>query len=262
MSHDEMSQTFEKWNQGELDSFLIEISTNILKYRDESGDILLEKIKDSAGQKGTGKWTAISALEYGMPVTLIGESVFARCLSSLKDEREKASTILKGPESEKYDGDKEEFVEAIRQALYASKIVSYAQGFMLLRQAAKEFGWNLNYGGIALMWRGGCIIRSRFLGNIKAAFENNPGLDNLLLDDFFRDAIHSCQKSWRKVVAQSVLLGVPTPCFSTALAFYDGYRYNIDSLIKMISIYLIHQVQDASGQSPAGPERLLWSSHL
>ena len=160
-----------------------------------------------------------------MPVTLIGESVFARCLSSLKEEREKASTILRGPEDTKYEGDKAEFVEAIRQALYASKIVSYAQGFMLLRQAAKEFGWNLNYGGIALMWRGGCIIRSRFLGNIKAAFEKNPALDNLLLDDFFRDAIHSSQKSWRKVVAQSVLLGVPTPCFSTALAFFDGYRF-------------------------------------
>ena len=174
---------------------------------------------------GSGKWTAISALEYGMPVTLIGESVFARCLSSLKDEREKASTILRGPEDTKYEGDRAEFVEAVRQALYASKIVSYAQGFMLLRQAAKEFGWNLNYGGIALMWRGGCIIRSRFLGNIKAAFDKNPSLDNLLLDDFFRDAIHSCQKSWRKVVAQSVLLGVPTPCFSTALAFFDGYRF-------------------------------------
>ena len=222
MSHDEMSETFKKWNEGELDSFLIKTSANILNYRDESGDILLEKIKDSAGQKGTGKWTR--SLEYGMPVTLIGESVFARCLSSLKEEREKTSTILRGPEDTKYEGDKAEFVEAIRQALYASKIVSYAQGFMLLRQAAKEFGWNLNYGGIALMWRGGCIIRSRFLGNIKAAFEKNPALDNLLLDDFFRDAIHSSQKSWRKVVAQSVLLGVPTPCFSTALAFFDGYR--------------------------------------
>merc|ERR1719191_1676639 len=224
MSHDEMSETFAEWNKGELDSFLIEISTNILKYRDESGDILLEKIKDSAGQKGTGKWTAISALEYGMPVTLIGESVFARCLSSLKDEREKASTILRGPEDPKYEGDRAEFVEAIRQALYASKIVSYAQGFMLLRQAAKEFGWNLNYGGIALMWRGGCIIRSRFLGNIKAAFDKNPALDNLLLDDFFRDAIHKCQDGWREVVSQAVLQGVPTPCFSTALSFYDGYR--------------------------------------
>jgi len=224
LSPDEMSSIFGEWNGGELDSFLIEITTNILKYRDESGDILLEKIMDSAGQKGTGKWTAISALEYGMPVTLIGESVFARCLSSLKQEREKASTILKGPEVTLFSGDKATFVEDIRQALYASKIVSYAQGFMLLRQAAKEFGWNLNYGGIALMWRGGCIIRSRFLGNIKAAFDKNPALDNLLLDDFFRDAIHNCQASWRKVVSQAILLGVPTPCFSTALAFYDGYR--------------------------------------
>merc|ERR550525_1699425 len=224
MAHDDMSKTFEKWNQGELDSFLIEISTNILKYRDGSGDILLEKIKDSAGQKGTGKWTAISALEYGMPVTLIGESVFARCLSSLKAEREKASSILKGPSETRYSGDKKAFVESIRQALYASKIVSYAQGFMLLREAAKVFNWNLNYGGIALMWRGGCIIRSRFLGNIKTAFDNNPGLDNLLLDDFFRDAIHDSQEAWRRVAAQAVSLGIPTPCFSTALAFYDGYR--------------------------------------
>merc|ERR1719431_106395 len=224
MDNAEMSDIFNEWNKGELDSFLIEISTNILKYMDESGDFLLEKIRDSAGQKGTGKWTAISALEYGMPVTLIGESVFARCLSSLKDEREKASTILKGPAVTKYSGDKTAFVESIRKALYASKIVSYAQGVMLLRQAAKEFNWNLNYGGIALMWRGGCIIRSRFLGNIKAAFDKNPGLDNLLLDDFFRDAIHACEDSWRKVVSEAILLGVPTPCFSTALSFYDGYR--------------------------------------
>merc|ERR1712025_455802 len=224
MTHDEMSETFKKWNEGELDSFLIEISANILNYRDETGDILLEKIKDSAGQKGTGKWTAISALEYGMPVTLIGESVFARCLSSLKAEREKASTILQGPEDTKYEGDRAEFVEAIRQALYASKIVSYAQGFMLLRQAAKEFGWNLNYGGIALMWRGGCIIRSRFLGNIKEAYDKNPELENLLLDDFFKDAIHKCQEGWRKVIATAVTLGIPVPAFSSALAFYDGFR--------------------------------------
>jgi len=224
MNNDEMSDIFNEWNKGELDSFLIEISTNILKYRDESGDYLLEKIRDSAGQKGTGKWTAISALEYGMPVTLIGESVFARCLSSLKGERERASKILKGPSDVEFSGDKATFVEDIRQALYASKIVSYAQGFMLLRQAAEEFGWNLNYGGIALMWRGGCIIRSRFLGNIKDAFDKNPALDNLLVDDFFRDAIHNAQAAWRRVVSQAVLLGIPTPCFSTALAFYDGYR--------------------------------------
>jgi len=224
MNNDEMSAIFSEWNKGELDSFLIEISANILKYKDESGDYLLEKIRDSAGQKGTGKWTAISALDYGMPVTLIGESVFARCLSSLKGERERASQVLKGPDAPNFQGDKDQFVEDIRQALYASKIVSYAQGFMLLRQAAVEFGWNLNYGGIALMWRGGCIIRSRFLGNIKAAFDKNPGLDNLLVDDFFKDAIHNAQAAWRRVVSQAVLMGIPTPCFSTALAFYDGYR--------------------------------------
>merc|ERR1712241_337359 len=234
MSHDEMAAIMGEWNKGELDSFLIEISANILKYKDTDGQPLVEKIRDAAGQKGTGKWTAISALEYGMPVTLIGESVFARCLSSIKDERVRASGVLKGPEVTKYDGDKKlalqfyndekQFVEDIRQALYASKIVSYAQGFMLLREAANVFGWKLNYGGIALMRRGGCIIRSVFLGNIKAAYDKNPELDNLLLDDFFRDALHKCQPSWRKVLSNAVLLGVPTPCFSTALAFYDGYR--------------------------------------
>merc|ERR1712180_88421 len=224
MDYDEMAQAFDNWNKTELDSFLIEITANIFKYRDSDGTHLLPKIRDSAGQKGTGKWTAISALEYGTPVTLIGEAVFARCLSSLKDERVEASRSLSGPQAVKFSGDKAAFLEDIRKALYASKIISYAQGFMLLRQAAKEFGWNLNYGGIALMWRGGCIIRSRFLGNIKAAFDKNPSLDNLLLDDFFRDAIHNCQDGWREVVSQAVKLGVPTPCFSTALSFYDGYR--------------------------------------
>merc|ERR1712051_458113 len=224
MSHDEMAAVMGEWNKGELDSFLIEISANILKYKDTDGEPLVEKIRDAAGQKGTGKWTAISALEYGMPVTLIGEAVFARCLSSIKSERMRASEVLKGPEVTKYSGNKKEFIEDIRKALYASKIVSYAQGFMLLREAANVFKWKLNYGGIALMWRGGCIIRSVFLGDIKAAYEKNPELDNLLLDDFFKNAIHEAQSSWRKVVAQAVLLGVPTPCFSTALAFYDGYR--------------------------------------
>ncbi|XP_071945136.1 6-phosphogluconate dehydrogenase, decarboxylating-like [Antedon mediterranea] len=224
MSPGEMSEVFTEWNKGELDSFLIEITKDILAYKDVDGEYLVEKIKDAAGQKGTGKWTAISALEYGMPVTLIGEAVFARCLSSLKDERVTASSQLSGPEVTKYDGDKKAFIEDIRQALYASKIVSYAQGFMLMREAAKEFNWTLNYGGIALMWRGGCIIRSRFLGNIKEAFEKNASLRNLLLDDFFKTEILKCQKAWRKVVSQAVLLGIPTPAFSTALAFFDGYR--------------------------------------
>ncbi|XP_031562245.1 6-phosphogluconate dehydrogenase, decarboxylating-like [Actinia tenebrosa] len=224
LTSDEMSQVFDEWNKGELDSFLIEITKNILAYKDADGSPLVEKIRDSAGQKGTGKWTAISSLEYGIPVTLIGESVFARCLSSLKDERVEASKHLKGPSSCKYTGDKKEFIEHIRKALYASKIVSYAQGFMLMREAAKVFGWNLNYGGIALMWRGGCIIRSVFLGNIKEAFQKNHDLQNLLLDDFFKAAIQNCQDSWRKTVATAVTLGIPTPAFSTALAFYDGYR--------------------------------------
>lgn len=223
MSHDEMGEVLDQWNKGELDSFLIEITANILKYKDTDGKPLVEKIKDSAGQKGTGKWTAISALDKGIPVTLIGESVFARCLSSLKEERTQASKILKGPSS-KFQEDKKAFVEHIRRALYASKIVSYAQGFMLLREAAKVYGWKLNYGSIALMWRGGCIIRSVFLGNIKTAFDKNPDLTCLLLDDFFRKAIEDCQASWRKVVATAVELGIPCPCFSTALAFYDGYR--------------------------------------
>nr|CAB3264809.1 6-phosphogluconate dehydrogenase, decarboxylating-like [Phallusia mammillata] len=223
MSNDEISEVFAEWNKGELDSFLIEITTDIMKFRDTDGTHLLDKIRDAAGQKGTGKWTAISALDQGMPVTLIGESVFARCLSSLKDERVIASKQLAGP-TVSFQGDRKAFLEDLKQALYASKIISYTQGFMLMREAAKQFKWNLNYGGIALMWRGGCIIRSVFLGKIKEAFDKNHNLTNLLLDDFFKQAIQRAQDGWRRVVASAVTNGVPAPCLSTALSFYDGYR--------------------------------------
>lgn len=219
----QMAQQFEKWNTEELDSFLIEITKDILKYKDGQG-FLLERIRDTAGQKGTGKWTAIAALQYGVPVTLIGEAVFSRCLSALKDERVDASKQLKGPANKVTISDLKEFLDHIKHALYCSKIVSYAQGFMLMREAAKENKWNLNYGGIALMWRGGCIIRSVFLGNIKEAFTRNPSLSNLLLDDFFKKAIEKGQTSWREVVSYAFLAGIPIPALSTALSFYDGYR--------------------------------------
>lgn len=222
-SNEEMYQVFSNWNKGELDSYLIEITRDIMEYKDEDGIHMVEKILDTAGQKGTGKWTGISSLEMGVPVTLIGEAVYARCLSALKDERVQASKQIKGPISN-FNGDKKAFVEDIRKALLASKIVSYAQGYMLMREAAKENNWNLNYGGIALMWRGGCIIRSVFLGKIKEAFDKNPGLNNLLLDDYFKNVIHNCQDSWRKVVSDAFLNGIPVPAFSTALAFFDGYR--------------------------------------
>ncbi len=223
MTPDQMHEVFAEWDEGELDSYLIEITADILAFKDENGEPLVEKILDTAGQKGTGKWTGISALELGVPVTLIGEAVFARCLSALKEERVRASKILSGP-NEDFDGDQTSFIEDIRQALLASKIISYAQGFMLLRTAAEEHGWNLNYGGIALMWRGGCIIRSVFLGKIKDAFDKNADLSNLLLDDYFKQVIERCQPSWRRVVAKAVEMGVPIPAFSTALSFYDGYR--------------------------------------
>lgn len=224
LSQDEMAQVFDDWNKSELDSFLIEITRDIMKFKDADGKYLLEKIRDTAGQKGTGKWTAIASLEYGVPVTLIGEAVFSRCLSALQAERVHASSQLKGPDTPKFQGDKKQFIDNIKQALYASKIVSYAQGFMLMRETAKELGWKLNFGGIALMWRGGCIIRSRFLGNIKQAFDKNPELSNLLLDDFFKAEIQKCQAAWRNVVSTAILHGIPTPAFSTALAFFDGYR--------------------------------------
>jgi 6-phosphogluconate dehydrogenase len=223
MSHDEMQEVFADWNKGELDSYLIEITSRILAFKDERGEALVEKILDTAGQKGTGKWTGVNALDLGIPVTLIGEAVFARCLSAMKDERVAASKSLPGP-SGKFRGERKEIVEDIRKALYASKIVSYAQGYMLMREAAKEYHWNLNYGGIALMWRGGCIIRSAFLGKIKEAFDHNPNLTNLLLDPYFKKAIQSCQDSWRRTAARSIEGGIPIPAFSTALSFYDGYR--------------------------------------
>jgi len=183
----------------------------------------LEKILDKAGQKGTGKWTAINALDLGMPVTLIGEAVFARCLSSIKDERVRASKLLSGPTA-KFEGNREEFLENLEQALYASKIISYAQGFMLITDAAKTYKWKLNKPEIALMWRGGCIIRSVFLKDITKAFRSNPDLENLLFDKFFNDAIHKAQPGWRDVISKCALWGIPTPAFSTALSFFDGYR--------------------------------------
>ncbi|CAG8811174.1 31209_t:CDS:2, partial [Gigaspora margarita] len=225
LSHDEIGDVFELWNKGELDSYLIEITQNIVRYKDTDGVPLVEKVRDTAGQKGTGKWTAISALDLGMPVTLIGEAVFSRTLSALKDERTRASKLLRGPNNPKFNGDKQIFIRQLGQALYASKLISYAQGFMLLREAAKDNNWNLNYAGIALMWRGGCIIRSAFLGDIKNAYVNNPNLENLLFDSFFKKAIEDAQESWRHVISQAILLGIPIPAFSTALAFYDGYRH-------------------------------------
>ncbi len=224
LTADELHDVFAEWNKGELDSYLIEISRDIFAKKDEDGQPLVNKILDTAGQKGTGKWTVISALDTGQPVTLIGESVFARCLSALKDERVEASKILEGPAVKADVGERTAYIEDVRRALYCSKIISYAQGYMLLRAAAKENGWNLNMGGIALMWRGGCIIRSRFLSKIKDAFDKNPGLENLLMDSFFSGAVNQYQASWRKALIHAIELGVPTPAFSTALAFFDGYR--------------------------------------
>jgi 6-phosphogluconate dehydrogenase len=219
----EMHEVFAEWNHGELDSYLIEITRDILAYKDTDGQPLVDKILDTAGQKGTGKWTGIEALELGVPLTLIGEAVFSRCLSAIKEERVAASQVLSGP-TPTFAGDRKAIIEDIRQALYASKIVSYAQGYTLMRAAAKERGWNLNYGGVALMWRGGCIIRSAFLGKIKEAFDRNPTLSNLLLDPFFRDKVLASQDAWRRVVAAAAVNGVPVPAFMTALSYFDGFR--------------------------------------
>jgi len=222
MSPSEMHKVFASWNEGELDSYLIEITRDILAY-EENGESLVEKILDTAGQKGTGKWTGISALEFGVPLTLIGEAVFARFLSSQKEERVQASRLLNGPERN-FEGDRQAFIEDIRQALLASKIVSYAQGYLLMREAAKEYDWNLDYGGIALMWRGGCIIRSAFLSRIKEAFDETPGLSNLLLSEYFRGKVESAQASWRRVVAAAVCHGIAAPSLTSALSYFDGYR--------------------------------------
>ncbi len=228
MTADEMHPVFKEWNEGELESYLIEITRDILAYKDTDGQPLVDKILDTAGQKGTGKWTVQNSAELGIPITLISEAVYARCVSALKEDRVKAARKLKGPRpalsQAKKPEAKKQFIDDIRDALYASKIVSYTQGYMLMRAAAQEYKWNLNYGGIALMWRGGCIIRSRFLGEIKKAFDKNPKLTNLMLDKFFAKAIKQCQRGWRAVVATAAKKGIPTPAFGTALAFYDGFR--------------------------------------
>lgn len=222
MSAEEMHAVFAAWNETELDSYLIEITRDILGYQDESGETTVDYILDTAGQKGTGKWTAISALDEGVPLTLIGEAVFSRCLSAMKSERVSAAKVF--PKNiPAFEGDKAAFIESIRKALYASKIISYAQGYTLMRTAAKTYGWNLNYGGIALMWRGGCIIRSVFLGKIKEAYDKNPALENLLLDDYFAETIQTLVASWREVAAYAIKAGIPMPAFTSALSYFDGY---------------------------------------
>jgi len=224
MSPAEISTVFGEWNEGELDSYLIEITRDILaKTDDETGKPMVDVIMDKAGQKGTGRWTSLTALDLGVPAQTIVEAVFARALSAIKDERLVASQKLSGPEAS-FEGDKSVFLEHLRQALFASKICSYAQGYQLMRAAAEEYKWDLNYGDIALMWRGGCIIRAQFLGNIKEAYDNNPGLQNLLLDEYFKDAVERCQFAWRQVIATAVVNGVSVPAFSSALAYFDGYR--------------------------------------
>jgi len=223
MSAFEIHEVFNKWNEGELNSYLIEITSDILAFKDDDGQPLVDSILDTAGQKGTGKWTGIAALELGIPLTLIGEAVFARCLSAMKDERVYASKVLKGPDKI-FRGDRQAFIDDLKEALYASKIVSYAQGYELMKAAAMEYGWKLNYGGIALMWRGGCIIRSVFLGKIKEAYDNNPDISNLLLDPFFKEKVEKAQKGWRNIISVAALNGIPIPALSSALGYFDGYR--------------------------------------
>ena len=227
LTPEEMVPIFSEWNEGELDSYLIEITRDIMKKQDdETGKPMLDVILDKAGQKGTGRWTSLEALNLGIAAQTIVEAVFARAMSAIKEERVHASKQLKGPDK-KFDGNKKEFIEMIRRALYASKVCSYAQGYQLLRAAAEEYNWDLKYGEIALMWRGGCIIRAHFLGDIKKAFDKNPDLSNLLLDDYFKSIIEQNQDAWRKVIAKAVELGIPVPAFSSALAYYDGYRSEV-----------------------------------
>lgn len=223
MSYNEMSRVFKEWNEGELNSYLIEITRDILAFKDEDGNPLVDKILDTAGQKGTGKWTVLASLDHGAPLTLIGEAVYGRTLSAQKEERVEASKILSGPKP-KFTGDKKQFIDDLMKALYASKLVSYAQGYVLMKYAARDFGWKLNNGGIALMWRGGCIIRSVFLGKIKEAFDKNSDLTNLLLDPFFKEKIESSQAAWRRIVSESVMNGIWIPALSTALNYFDGFR--------------------------------------
>ncbi len=223
MSADEMHQVFAEWNKGDLDSYLIEITRDILGYKDTDGKPIVDKILDTAGQKGTGKWTAVAALDQGVPLTLIGEAVFARCLSAQKDERVAASKILQGPKPA-FNGDKKALVEDLRKALFAAKVVSYAQGYTLMRSASEEYKWDLNYGGIALMWRGGCIIRSVFLGKIKEAFDKNQNIANILLDPYFTNKLKEAQNGWRNVVSQALANGIAIPTLTSALCYYDGYR--------------------------------------
>ena len=223
MTADEMHEVFKEWNEGDLDSYLIEITRDILAFKDEDGEPLVEKILDTAGQKGTGKWTAVSALDLGIPLTLIGESVFARCLSAQKDMRVLASKSISGP-APTFNGDRKQMIADLKDALFGAKIISYAQGYNLMMEAANEYKWNLNYGGIALMWRGGCIIRSVFLGDIKKAFDNNPKLDNLLLDPYFKNIVEKAQAGWRRVCAAALTNGIPVPALTSALCYFDGLR--------------------------------------
>ena len=227
MTPDEMQAVFAEWNRGELDSYLIQITSEILGYRDEeTGNSMVDMILDTAGQKGTGKWTSQAALDVGVPTPTVAEAVFTRFMSALKEDRVHAAGLLRGPALQ-YDGDKQKFIEKIRQALYASKICSYAQGYQLMKMAGKEYEWDLKFGEIALMWRNGCIIRAQFLGKIKEAFDKNPQLENLLLDEYFKGAIEKNQSAWREIVSEAVKMGIPIPAFSSALAYYDSYRSDV-----------------------------------